>query len=71
MHKRVGRLLDGDFTPPKIAHVTFDQLVLSDGSVVPVHSDSTVGIGRVANSRYLPRHSVLESGKNSRARWPH
>jgi hypothetical protein len=55
MHKRVGRLLDGDFTPPKIAHVTFDQLVLSDGSVVPVHSDSAVGIGRVANSRYLPK----------------
>src|SRR5216684_1069517 len=55
MHKRVGRLLDGDFTPPRIAHVTFDQLVLSDGSVVPVHSDSTVGIGRVANSRYLPK----------------
>src|SRR5258705_2955469 len=55
MHKRVGRLLDGDFTPPKIAHVTFDQLVLSDGSVVRVHSDSTVGIGRVANSRYLPK----------------
>src|SRR5260221_2658903 len=55
MHKRVGRLLDGDFTPPKIAHVTFDQLVLSDGSVVPVHIDSTVGIGRVANSRYLPK----------------
>ena len=55
MRKCVGRLLDGDFTPPKIAHVTFDQLVLSDGSVVPVHSDSTVGIGRVANSRYLPK----------------
>jgi len=55
MHKRVGRLLDGDFTPPKIARVTFDQLVLSDGTVVPVHSDSAVGIGRVANSRYLPK----------------
>ena len=55
MRKRVGRLLDGDFTPPKIAHVTFDQLVLSDGSVVPVHSDSAVGIGRVGNSRYLPK----------------
>jgi hypothetical protein len=53
--QRVGRLLDGDLTPPKIAHVTFDQLVLSDGSVVPVHSDSAVGIGRVANSRYLPK----------------
>ena len=55
MRKRVGRLIDGDFTPPKIAHVTFDQLVLSDGSVVPVHSDSAVGIGRVGNSRYLPK----------------
>jgi hypothetical protein len=55
MRKRVGRLLDGDFTPPKIAHVTFDQLVLSDGNVVPVHSDSAVGLGRVANSRYLPK----------------
>jgi len=55
MHKRVGRLLDGDITPPKIAHVTFDQLVLSDGTIVPVHSDSAVGIGRVANSRYLPK----------------
>jgi hypothetical protein len=55
MRKRVGRLLDGDFTPPKIAHVTFDQLVLSDGSVVPVHSDSAVGIGRVTNSQYLPK----------------
>jgi hypothetical protein len=55
MRKRVGRLLDGDFTPPKTAHVTFDQLVLSDGTIVPVHSDSAVGIGRTTNSRYLPK----------------
>src|SRR5216683_5814544 len=52
-HKRAGRLLNGDFTPPKTAHVTFDQLVLSDGTTVPIHSDSAVGLGRVANSRYL------------------
>src|SRR5258707_14753829 len=31
IRKRAGRLLNGDFTPPKTAHVTFDQLVLSDG----------------------------------------
>src|SRR5712672_1713268 len=31
MRKRAGRLLAGDFTPPKTAHVTFDQLMLSDG----------------------------------------
>jgi hypothetical protein len=54
-HKRVGRLLSGDFTPPKMAHVTFDQLVLSDGTAVPIHSDSAVGLGRVANSKYLPK----------------
>jgi hypothetical protein len=53
--KRARRLLNGDFTPPKTAHVTFDQLVLSDGTIVPIHSDSTVGLGRVATSRYLPK----------------
>ncbi len=55
MRKRAGRLLSGDFTPPKTAHVTFDQIVLSDGTTVPIHSDSAVGIGRVASSRYLPK----------------
>jgi hypothetical protein len=55
MRKRVGRLLNGDFTPPKTAQVTFDQLVLSDGTTVPIHSDSAVGLGRVANSQYLPK----------------
>jgi len=55
MRKRARRFLNGDFTPPKSAHVTFDQLVLSDGTIVPIHSDSAVGLGRVANSRYLPK----------------
>src|SRR5580693_8727808 len=55
MRKRARRLLNGDFTPPKTAQVTFDQLVLSDGTTVPIHSDSAVGIGRVADSRYLPK----------------
>ncbi len=55
IRKRAGRLLAGDFTPPKTAHVTFDQLVLSDGTTVPIHSDSCVGLGRVANSQYLPK----------------
>jgi hypothetical protein len=54
-HKRARRLLNGDFTPPKMAHVSFDQLVLSDGTTVPIHSDSAVGLGQVANSRYLPK----------------
>jgi hypothetical protein len=55
MRKRARRVLDGDFTPPKTAHVTFDQLVLSDGTTVAIHSDSAVGLGRVATSRYLPK----------------
>src|SRR5216683_2450618 len=54
-HKRARRLLNGDFTPPKTVHVTFDQLVLSDGTTVPIHSDSAVGLGRVANSQYVPK----------------
>jgi hypothetical protein len=55
IRKRARRLLNGDFTPPKTAHVMFDQLVLSDGTTVPIHSDSAVGLGRVANSQYLPK----------------
>jgi len=53
MRKRAGRMLGGDFTPPKTAHVEFDQLVFSDGTTVPIHTESAVGLGRVANSRYL------------------
>ena len=55
MRKRAGRLLDGDFTPPKTAHVTFDQLMLSDGTLVPIRTDSAVALSSVANSRYLPK----------------
>jgi hypothetical protein len=35
--------------------VTFDQLVLSDRTTVPIHSDSAVGIDGVANSKYLAK----------------
>src|SRR6202047_2413063 len=55
MRKRARRLLNGDFTPPRTAQVTFDQLVLSDGTTVPIHSDSAAGLGCVANSQYLPK----------------
>ena len=55
MRRRAGRLLAGDFTPPKTANVTFDQIVLADGTTVPIHSDSSIGIGRVANSQYVPK----------------
>src|ERR1700688_2925757 len=53
MGKRAGRMLGGDFTPPKTAHVAFDQLVFSDGTTVQIHTESSVGLGRVTNSRYV------------------
>src|ERR1700687_5214173 len=53
MRKRAGRMLGGDFTPPKTAHVSFDQLVLGDGTTVAIHTESAVGLGRVTNSQYL------------------
>jgi hypothetical protein len=53
--KRTTRLLNGDFTPPRVANVTFDQLVLSDGTSLPIHTDSTVGVSDVQAATYLPR----------------
>jgi hypothetical protein len=53
--QRTSRLLKGDFTPPRVANVTFDQLVLADGTSLPIHTDSTVGVGGVQSALYLPR----------------
>jgi len=53
--KRTGRLLNGDFTPPRIAHVTFENLVLSDGSSLPIHTGTTVGVSSVKTSKYVPK----------------
>jgi hypothetical protein len=53
--ERAGRLLRGDFTPPRAANVTFDSLVLSDGVAVPIHTDRAVGISGVKIARYLPK----------------
>src|ERR1700739_4204934 len=44
LSKRTGRLLRGDFTPPRTANVTFDHLVLSDGMSLPLHTDTSIGI---------------------------
>src|SRR6202051_5338127 len=51
--KRAGKMLGGDFTPPKTAHVAFDQLLLSDGTTVAIHTDSAIGLGLVSHSRYV------------------
>jgi len=55
MSRRTGRLLSGDFTPTKTANVTFDHLILSDGTSLPIHTDTTVGISGVKTAQYLPK----------------
>src|SRR3979411_3197070 len=41
---RTGRILRGDFSPPRTAHVTFDNIILSDGTAVQIHTDTTIGV---------------------------
>lgn len=55
LSKRTGRLLRGDLTPPRTARVTFERLVLSDGTALPVHTDTIVGISGVKTAQYLPK----------------
>src|SRR6267378_1760722 len=44
LKKRARRLVSGDFTPPRIANVTFDEVILPDGTAVQIHTDTTGGI---------------------------
>jgi type IV secretory pathway VirB10-like protein len=53
--KRAGRLLRGDFTPPRTANVTFDRVILPDGSALQIHTDPTVGISDMQTAQYLPK----------------
>jgi hypothetical protein len=55
LNKRTGRLLNGDLTPPRIANVTFDHLVFSDGTSLGIHAETTVGTSGVKTSQYLPK----------------
>jgi hypothetical protein len=55
LKKRAGRLLRGDFTPPRTANVTFDNVILPDGTAVQIHTDTTVGIGDMRIAQYLPK----------------
>ncbi len=55
LRERKGRILSGDFTPPKSATVTFEQLVLSDGSSVSIHTDATVGMSGIQSAQYIPK----------------
>src|SRR5882724_202264 len=55
LNKRAGRLLRGDFTPPRTANVTFDHVILPDGTAVQIQTDTTVGISDMQAAQYLPR----------------
>ena len=55
LNKRARRLLSGDFTPPRTANVTFDHVILPDGTAVQIHTDTTVGISDMQTAQYLPK----------------
>jgi len=50
-----GQLLRGDFTRPRTANVTFDSVILPDGTALPIHTDSTIGVSDVKTVQYLPK----------------
>jgi hypothetical protein len=53
--RRKGQILRGDFTRPRTAHVTFDNVILPDGTAVRIHTDSTIGVSDVKTAQYLPK----------------
>src|SRR5260370_12019134 len=42
--KLTGRLLRDDLTPPRAASVTFDHIILPDGTALQVYTYTTIGI---------------------------
>jgi type IV secretory pathway VirB10-like protein len=54
-HRHKTQLLRGDFTSPRIARVTFDKVVLPDGTAMPIHTDTTIGVSDVKTAQYLPK----------------
>src|SRR5580692_6473804 len=53
--RRKGQLLRGDLTRPRTANVTFDSVILPDGTALPIHTDSTIGVSDVKTAQYLPK----------------
>jgi hypothetical protein len=50
-----GQLLRGDFTRPRTAQVTFDKVILPDGTAVQIRTDTTIGVSDVKTAQYLPK----------------
>jgi hypothetical protein len=48
------QILRGDLTPSRTAHVTFDNVILPDGTSIPIHTDTIVGVNDVKTAQYLP-----------------
>jgi hypothetical protein len=53
--RRAGQIVRGDFTPPRIANVTFEQVILPDGNALQIHTDTTAGISDMQTAKYLPK----------------
>jgi len=53
--RRKGQILRGDFTRSRTAHVTFENVILPDGTAVQIHTDSTIGVSDVKTAQYLPK----------------
>lgn len=53
--RRKGQILRGDFTRPRTANVTFDKVILPDGTALPIHTDTTIGVSDVKTAQYLPK----------------
>ena len=53
--RRIGQILSGDLTRPRIANVTFDQVILPDGKAVQIHTDATSGASDIKTAVYIPK----------------
>ncbi|HVR23807.1 MAG TPA: hypothetical protein VMU26_10825 [Candidatus Polarisedimenticolia bacterium] len=48
-----GRILRGDLTRPRTAHVTFDNVTFPGGTTVQIRTDATIGVSNVQTAQYL------------------
>jgi hypothetical protein len=56
---RLGRLLSGDLTPPRLAALSFDRITLRDGTAIPLQSQVTLGQEDVKTSVYRSKKDRL------------
>jgi hypothetical protein len=54
-HRGKAQILRGDFTRPRTAQVTFDNVIFPDGTAVQIHTDTSIGVRDVKTAQYLPK----------------